>query len=58
MSLFSTMAEDNNEEPLGREMAGDYDLKLALLMNWRKTTRGKFTRIQNPIMNLLESDPN
>ena len=35
----------------------DYDSKLALLMNLRKTTRGKFTRIRNRIMNVLESDP-
>ena len=49
------MAEDNT---LGGEKIGDYDLKLSLLMNLRKTTRGKFTRIQNRKMNLLESDPN
>ena len=58
MSLFSAMAEDNNAQPLGGEIIGDYDLKLALLMNPRKTTRGKFTRVRNRIMNLLESDPN
>ena len=27
-------------------------------MNLRKTTRGKFTRIRNRIMNVLESDQN
>ena len=52
------MAENNNEQQLGREITGDYDLKLALLMNLRKTTRGKFTMILNRIMNLLEIDPN
>ena len=58
MSLFTTMAEDNNAQPLGGEVVQDFDSKLALLMNLRKTTRGKFTRIRNRIMNVLESDPN
>ena len=58
MSLFSVMAEDNNAQPLGGEIVQDFDSKLALLMNLRKTTRGKFTRIPNRIMNVLESDPN
>ena len=52
------MAEDNNAQPLGGEIVRDYDSKLALLMNLRKTTRGTFTGIQNRIMNVLESDPN
>ena len=58
MSLFLAMAEDNNAQPLGGEIVRDYDSKLALLMNLRKTTRGKFTRVRNRIMNVLESDPN
>ena len=52
------MTEDNNAQPLGGDIVRDYDSKLALLMNLRNTTRGKFTRIRNRIMNILESDPN
>ena len=58
MSLFSAMAEDNNAQPLDGEIVRDYDSKLAVLMNLRKTTRGIFTRIRKRIMNVLQSDPN
>ena len=36
ISLFSAMTEDNNEQPSGGEITGDYHLKVALLMNLRK----------------------